>query len=316
VVSYEKDKKAEIEVRQDYWGPKPKVKRVILLVFATDEALLEALKKGEIDYAKLTTAQASVPSNFLVKKLDEPRVVGLFFNFAAKTLDGKENPLLKPKVRQAIQLSLDQNQIIREATVSGRPVNQFLTKSVVGHNPKLPTLERNLKKAADLLKEENLADLTFSIYTTADRQAVAAALVSSLKDVGISADVKVEPNFRTLVGKLPSGEPPVFIAEPQASDGGEYIGAILTTDGEQNILSYSNQEVDKLITDSAKNFNPKERRTLIEDAVTKLMQELPIIPLFSITNTFVIKDSFDFSVNAFSDLHIEEISGREVRSTQ
>lgn len=308
VTSYEKDKRAEVVINENYWGAKPKVKKGVFIVYSTDKELLAALRKGEIDYAHLSGASLSVPSGFQVKKIEEPRVSMLFFNFASSN-----KTFLTKNLREAVKLAIDQNSLIKEASVSAQPANQFITRSIVGYNSKLPEQKANVEKAKSLVAVNAPASLSLDIFTTPDREALAAAIEKQLAKIGIKVEVKVEEEFNTLVGKLFSGEAQSFIAGPTATDGGEYIDVIFKTEGNSNLLSYSDKEVDELSKKINETFNPTQRRTLLEEAVEKIIEDVPVVPLYADTGTFVMRDNFDFTLNAYTDFHLDDVSGREVR---
>jgi peptide/nickel transport system substrate-binding protein len=316
LVSFDKDKSAVVSRNNDYWGTKPKLKEATFVVYDDDQALIEAIEKGEIDYAKVGLADFSTSSDFETIEKDQPRVVMLFFNFAAKKLNGSENPLLNKKVREAVKLSLDNKALIKEASVSGRAANQFLTQSIVGYNSSINTVSKNIPKAKSLLAEEKVTDLTFKIHTTSDRKEVANAISSQLKGSGITTEVVVEESFGTLVGKLFTGEITAFVAGPQANDGAEYIGGVFKTEADQNILSYSNETVDNGIVEANKSFSPRERRKILEDLSLIIVNDIPVVPLYAVTDKFIVRKNIYFEVNALNDFVLESVSGKEISSTK
>jgi len=204
--------------------------------------------------------------------------------------------------------------VIKTASVSGKPANQFLTKFIVGYNGEITDSTKNISKAKSLLKEADASGLAFDIYTTPDREAVANAVVAELADSGIKANVVTADSFSSLVKDLFSGKAASFIAGPGANDGGEYIDGIFRTDADSNILSYSNPNVDSAIEAINKDFDPKDRKKLLEDLVAEIVDDVPVVPLYSITNTFVIRNNYDFNTNALSDFVLESVSGREIQS--
>lgn len=311
VDSFETDTKAVVSLNENYWGNKPKVKKATFLVYEDDQALLKALREGKIDYAKIGTANEVVPSGFIATKFDDPRVVMLFFNFAAKTNKGKPNPLLTKSVREAVKMALDSKKVIKEASVSGTVANQFVTKEIVGYNNKIREQLRNIATTKQLLLDNSIDNLSFDLYTTSDRKPVADSIASQLLEAGITVKVMVSENFGALVKKLGTGEIAAFIAGPAAYDGGEYIDSILKTDADQNILSYSNPEIDSGIEKANKTFVPRERREILESLVEKIVSDVPVIPLYSVTNTYIMKSNFDFKLSAFADFALENVSGRE-----
>lgn len=315
VVSYEKDSKAIVARNNSYWGTKPKVKEATFTIYDTDETMLQALQKSEIDYARLSLANINTPDGYSLVSKEQPRVVMLFFNFAASKINGRDNPLLNKKVREAVKLSIDNNRLIKEASVSGKLANQFLTSSIVGYNSSIPTTTRNLPKAKAILTELGLSNLTFNLHITADRQAVADVIKKQLSEAGINLNIVVEATFGDLVKKLFSGETASFLAGPVANDGGEYISGIFKTEADQNILSYSNEAVDNGITEANKSFSPRERRKLLEDLSLVIINDIPVTPLYAVTDNFVFKDNLYFETNSLSDFILESVSGKQTKKS-
>mgnify|MGYP001562951253 CR=1 FL=1 len=314
IVRFTKDKKAEVERFDGYWGEKPKLKTAKFIVYETDDDMLKALKNKEIDYARVETKQTNLGDEFQIRQEDEPRVVMLLINFAATKLNGKPNPLLQKNVREAVKLSIDNNNVIKVASVSGKKANQFITKSIVGYNSEIQDSVKDTVKAKALLKDANSANLEFDIYTTADREEVAKAVSAELADSDIKTSVITVETFGSLVKDLFSGKAAAFIAGPTANDGGEYIDGIFRTEADSNLLSYSNSKVDQEIDKINKSFVPTERKKLLESLVEEIVADVPVVPLYSITNTFVLRNNYDFSTNALADFILESVTGREIRN--
>ena len=95
----------------------------------------------------------------------------------------------------------------------------------------------------------------------------------------------------------------------------EYIDGVFKTDADLNVFGYSNTDVDSLATEANKNFKPAERKLLLEQLVSRIMADNPVVPLYSITDTFVIKDSFDFKIDYLADFSLETVSGRALKSS-
>ncbi len=310
VASYSKGKTAELVVNDLYWGAKPKVKKAVFVVYETDAKLIEALNKKEIDYANLGSDLKTSLTGFQVKELERPAVTMLFFNFASK-----DTTFLKKGLREAIKLSIDQDSLIKQASISGQKANQFLTKSIIGYNSKLPEQKENLEKAKSLLATSAKGSTSLKLYVTPDREVLAKALAKQLGQAGIKVEIKIEQDFGLVVQKLFSGEAQAFLAGPSATDGGEYVDVIFETEGEKNILSYSNKEVDELSHKINETFNPSQRRTLLEQAVEKIMADIPVVPLYADIGTYVMSDKFDLTINAFGDFQLDDITGREKQVT-
>lgn len=311
-----KDKEVDLETNQSYWGEKPKVGKVVYLVFSTNGEMQTAFSKGQIDVGRLRSAKVDVPADYSEITFDEPRVLSLMFNFAEEKIKGQTNPLLKKQVREAVKLGLDQNQVIKEASAAGRPATQLITKSIVGYNPSITYPKKDIVAAKKLLADNGVTNFKMTIYATADKEAAAQSIAAQLADIGITATVSLQSDFGSLVQKVTSGIGEAFVAAPQVNDGGEYLSTILDTKGEQNILTYSNPDLDKIIAQAADSFVPKERKDLLQQGMSLAMADDPILPMYSQTDTILVRDSFALTLTSLGEIHADTISGREIQTTK
>jgi peptide/nickel transport system substrate-binding protein len=106
---------------KNYWAGAPKIDELVLRVFADDEAMAQALRKGEIDMVQdISAAIFESLQNQPGITTSDSRYSGfneLAYNLGAATVDGKAigngNPALKDKqVRLAIDYAIDRKTIV------------------------------------------------------------------------------------------------------------------------------------------------------------------------------------------------------------
>ncbi len=112
-----------VRPQPNYWGPKGAADEVILQIFGTNDTMVQALKKGEIDYAR------NVSADQLKALKNEPDIVGvngasngwteLGFNTygtgTGKTIKGggpSTKALLDPAFRDALGYAIDKQKLI------------------------------------------------------------------------------------------------------------------------------------------------------------------------------------------------------------
>jgi peptide/nickel transport system substrate-binding protein len=106
---------------KDYWRGAPKIDELVYQLFKDDDTMVQALKKGDIDFAEdLTAAQYTAlkgDPNITLHTAPSTYVFELAFNLGAATTDGKPigngNPVLKDlNVRKAIDYAIDKKVLV------------------------------------------------------------------------------------------------------------------------------------------------------------------------------------------------------------
>lgn len=106
---------------KDYWRGAPKIDELVYQLFKDDDTMVQALKKGDIDFAEgLTAAQYNALKNEPTVTLHaspSTYVYELAFNLGAATTDNKPigdgNPVLKDlNVRKAIDHAIDKKVLV------------------------------------------------------------------------------------------------------------------------------------------------------------------------------------------------------------
>ena len=110
----------------------------------------------------------------------------------------QEGPLADPRVREALNLAVDVDQIIStifggNATPTATPLNNFM----FGYTPNLDSREYDPERAQQLLAEAGYEDgFSFSMGSPDGRylsdRLVAEALVGQLREVGVEVDLRVQ----------------------------------------------------------------------------------------------------------------------------
>jgi peptide/nickel transport system substrate-binding protein len=108
-----------MERNPNFWGPAPTVDRVDYRVYTNQEAMIQALKNGEIDIAdglapSLINSVSNTP-NVTVQKVVSDWWLNLAFNFGGQGPDADPLPALHDlTVRTAIEMAIDKSAIVRK----------------------------------------------------------------------------------------------------------------------------------------------------------------------------------------------------------
>jgi peptide/nickel transport system substrate-binding protein len=320
------DKTGILEANSSYYLGAPKVRRIVYKYFpeeATEEDLIAALKKGDVDLItlRMKPQDSSLASEFQIKSIYTASTSWLYLDAMRQKspyVDKTPNPLTNKLVRQAIYKAIDVNQVIKEAGLSAEPASQLVAETVFGYNPNITRPKRSVEEAKKLLKEAGAeAGFTFTLDTPATSEKVGNVIADNLKDINITVKVNIVTKEIGLP-KMMKGDSSAFILGNASDtlDSGDIFSASLHTPtkdfGGDNLLAYSNPELDKLAEEASSIFEPKERLPKLKEAMVKAMEGLPIIPLYNLKQIFITRNNFDWTPTAQGLIYCNEITGREV----
>ena len=172
-----------------YFSQKPFISRIEFKFFKTEEELLKAAKKGEIDGFSLTNTE--VHQDFLKKgfssyKLTLPRYFAVFFN------PEKSEILSDPEIRKALTLATNKEEILREVLLGyGKIINSPLMPEIYGFSSPSVINEFDLDKAKELLNEVGFKDIDGDGFREKNIEKNAAFQFTSTLNVG-SQGVEVQ----------------------------------------------------------------------------------------------------------------------------
>ncbi len=162
---YEKGQFARFKANPNYWGGKPAVDKVVLRKFNNPDAMVAALKTGELDAAQ------DIPSTAFKELEQDDNITtvegyqGAMGEIAINGGDGLKKPhpaLLDPEVRTAIAHAIDRDTIVKRAlgglgtpseTLSTSPNPQWAPELEPGDVP-----DFDLEKAKAILEEAGYKD--------------------------------------------------------------------------------------------------------------------------------------------------------------
>jgi peptide/nickel transport system substrate-binding protein len=156
LTKFTKDQIALFKRNPSFYGPKPHIEGFGLRMFSNDDALVSAMKSGEID------AIESVPPTAIdtLKKAgvvvnQVPGVTTNDFIFNANTKKKNNRELLNLKLREAFAHAIDRDKIIKVVWLdTAKPATSFIPPSTGDwHNPNLQPESFDLAEANKLLDE-------------------------------------------------------------------------------------------------------------------------------------------------------------------
>lgn len=196
IASFEPGQSTVLHRNPSYYGTAPSLDEINLVSIPDGEARANALQSGQVDFASgLTPTQAQA-----LEGVDDISVTTSELPYASYlqfTMDATQEPFDDPRVREAIKLAVDRDQIV-ENVYHGLA---FVGNDLPGlgfptYNEDLPQREHDPAAAADLLKEADAEG--FSVELTAGPELpgmveTATLIVDDLKAIGIDASLSELP---------------------------------------------------------------------------------------------------------------------------
>jgi peptide/nickel transport system substrate-binding protein len=179
-----------VQANPNYWGPKPKLKRIVWRHIPEEASQRLLLESGDVDIVR----------NLSADQLDGVRKKGGFkiTSTAQNTnlyagLNTKNQYLANPKVREALRYLVDYDGLAKTALRQSWIINQtFLPNGVVGFVDSRP-YKLDIAKAKKLLAEAGYPDgfpLTVNVASTQqERMDIAQAMQQTFAKVGIKLQI-------------------------------------------------------------------------------------------------------------------------------
>lgn len=236
---------------EDYWGPKPRYKKLLLRTIPEATSRVIELETGNIDIAY------ALPNNDFKRLQDEGKVAvynkpGLSITYMG--FNTQTPPFDNPKVRKAITIAIDREGAL---DVVYKGLGRVPTSPLLPSNNYFPEnipVEYDPDKAEKMLEEAGIKNFEFTIYTNENKQRkdYAEVIQAMLGDLGINVKIQVL-EWGTFLEQLKGGRLPVFMIGWASSntnpDPDAYIKGAMHSKfaGPSNRVWLKDAEVDELL---------------------------------------------------------------------
>lgn len=284
-----------LKTARQYVGKEPYLKKIKIRFFADEELALKALRNKDV-YAVSGLSAASIeklPKNTSVYTATLNRMFGIFFN--------QENnaALADKRVRQAINLALDRQQIIDDALGGfGEMITSPLPTTIQTNNTERIQFDKNIERSKALLdqagwsqtangtriKQGSVLSFTLATGSIQELEQAAKSIQDQLSNVGIEITIQtlntsdlnqniIRPrNFEILLfGQIINQESDLFAFwhSSQIADPG------------LNISNYKNNTVDKNLEEIVQTFDQNKRANLYNTFEKQFFNDVPALFLYS-----------------------------------
>lgn len=290
---------------KNYALEKPFITQIELLFYNSEDELLAAFLKGNVDAASSLSAESV---NTLREKEDIekqlmtltlPRIFGVFFN------QNKSEFLQSKKIREALDRAVDKPRLVEEVLGGyGVTLDDPIPPDIVEGDPSFQLTSFNLASAEAILenagwkindetkirekkqKKKESVELQFSLSTanTPELVAVAQRLHAMWQALGVKTDIKI---FE--IGDL--NQNVIRPREYEALLFGEVVGldpdlfafwhSSQMNDPGLNIALYANKDVDKLLEEARTITDRAKRKNKYVEFLKEIKQDVPAVFLYS-----------------------------------
>ncbi|MEK1942398.1 MAG: ABC transporter substrate-binding protein [Pseudomonas sp.] len=254
------------------------------------------LEKGEVDIA----GDGVPPAKFLQFKNDpkfkERMVVGEQLHTGYLTLKTTLPPFDNLKVRQAVNMAISKDRIVRIINGRATPANQPLPPAMPGYDKAYKGYAYDVEGAKKLLAEAGFAkgfDTELFVMNTEPQPRIAQSIQQDLAKVGIRAQIKSLAQANVIAAGSAKDQAPMvwsggmgWIADfPDPSNFyGPILGCSGAVDGGWNWALYCNKKLDADAAKAdamAKPEQQAERVALWSKIFTDVMADAPWVPIFN-----------------------------------
>jgi peptide/nickel transport system substrate-binding protein len=291
------DHTVELAAFAQYWNGSPPFRRVLFRPILDGPQRTEALLRGEIDM------DTGVPEDQR-RRLEGAAGVALkVWSSASLSLLGyrvtgaaRTNPLSDRRVRRAVSLAIDREQIIDSAFAGyGLVPTQMVPPTIFGYDPGLPPLPYDAAAARDLARQASPRDsIALRLEVSPSAELIGRLLARQLAAAGIRLDVDTV-TWDKLYRDIDSGESPFYLVGFSLGfgDASEFLNDLHTVVpgswGARNTAGFSSAKLDALLEQAQQEFDPGRRQELLKRAMRIAMEELPCIPLYIRQSCFGIR---------------------------
>jgi len=322
-ISWEKGKEIVLDRFEDYYGEKPIAKGVVYKVIPEEEKRIEALTKGELDFATQMTLSGieKIEKTAGIKPAVTPSIgitfLGIDMREKTPGIKLAKSPLSDSRVRKAIAHAIDKEKIVKEI-FKGRAkvVTQISVSEAFGYNPEVKGFPYNPEEAKRLLAEAGYPEgFEVELLSPDDERAkVSETIGNQLSEVGIKADVKILPRGE-FFDKLFAEEATLFpltILDTSLDVAGLATGifhSVTEEYGSLNLVHYSNPRVDELIEKAMSTLDQKARKESAQEIMRITAEEdLPYIPLYITEFLGGVRGDLEFSQRPDGSIDLADLS--------
>jgi peptide/nickel transport system substrate-binding protein len=298
----------------------PRLDEIVFEVGQEPIVALLRLERGEVDIA----GDGIPPAKFLEVKNDpkfkDMIIEGSQLHTGYVTMNVKMAPFDNVKVRQAVNMAINKDRIVRIINGRAVPANQPLPPLMPGYDESYEGFAYDQEKAKALLAEAGFADgfdTELFVANTDPQPRIAQAIQQDLAGIGIRAQIKSLAQANVIAAGGEADQAPMIWSGGMAwiadfPDPSNFYGPILgcggAVPGGWNWSWYCNEELDARAAKADSMADPAQAEARIEEwkkIFTAIQDEAPWVPVFNEQRFTIRSDRLDGPEGIFVDpVHI------------
>lgn len=296
---------------ENYFDGTPNIKNITLKFYLSEEEVVSAFNRKEIDGLLLQTAQNKNQlrglNNSSIFSLPSLRVYAVFFNIDDKILKGKN-------VRLAINYAVNREELLKKLlSDDGKIAIGPIPPGLPGSSPDIESYVYDPEKAKQILekdgwtkdktgiynkklgKDKEPTALKISIITTPSIQLAATFIRDYLKNIGIESELKIISLGELQQNYLKNRNyGAILIGESYTGSANPYVfwhGAAIKDPVGLNLSLYNSRKANKILEDLRLISDPIKRAKKFEDFQKIVLDDAPAVFLYSPDYIYVVKNN-------------------------
>lgn len=287
------DKGNEIRLKKNYnyWGNITKIDGVVFKVVESSDNRLKLLEQGKVDIADNLTPNEVDRIN---DNVDLDLYLKPFFNIGYLAMNNQQEPFDNKDVREAVGHLIDKDKMVKHVFRDfARPANSFVPPIIWAYNEDIKSLDYNIDKAKELLKEagyEDGFDTTLWVMEAPrayfpDTIKIAKFIQESLLRANIRVEV-VTYSWDEYIEKIKEGKHDLALIGWTGDhiDPDNFLYTFFSSDNRKTGLTsnysfYKNEEVDKMLKQARQATDREFRKNIYRSLQKTINRDTPAIPL-------------------------------------
>ncbi|MGC5324339.1 peptide ABC transporter substrate-binding protein [Brevibacillus sp. SYSU BS000544] len=300
MVEWEHKSKLILEKNEHYWDKDAvKLDRIEFSMVEDENTELAMYDNGEIDWAGSPLSSLPTDAMQALKASGKMTTVPISGTYMYK-FNTEKPPFNNVKIRKAFVYALNRQAIIDNVTQANQqPALGFIPDSnSVGNSPFFQ--DNDVEKAKQYLAEgmkelgiTSLPPISLSFNTSEAHKKIAESVQDQWKKA-LGVDVKLEnKEWKVYIEDMHQGNFQIgrmgWLAD--YNDPLTFLDLFKDKDGGNNDTRWENQKYKDALNKSATEADPEKRKKLLAEAEQVLMEDMPILPIYYYTQSWVKKDS-------------------------
>jgi peptide/nickel transport system substrate-binding protein len=313
----------DLEAFPRHWAGRPAIPRASV-VSLRDEEAASTFERREIDVYRLLSGGAArrLAASPGVRVVGRPGLAVTYLWFDCRPQrEGAANPFADARVRRAVSLALDREEIVRRLGGRDLPAYQPLPKGVFGYMSAWKPSPPDPEAARRLLREAGLGrGVEARLAHAADE--THRALAAAVREILANVRIRVVPEEMSWLGLLEGRRDARlgFFALSWTFDDGDawsfLMASLHSRRGPADLRStnpgYSNPTLDRLIEESFGVPTIAERLHRYEDVLRFAQEDLPLVPVYGRHDLYGVSSRIAFEPRLDGKLVLSEMRVRAV----